>query len=653
MKEKTKYNAACSNSYNTSQHSNEEIIRGTSPLNDITYQQINQLHTNPPLYSNNSFHLLKSSTKLLTILSLTFLLLTSSLLLISYQNKVDFTKAWIPLNQIAISYNNPSNILGNNNKIDTIFLDVTLQNISDTYGLVSSSVLNIGGINSAGSILAGGKIYGSNGLEITRGDVNLSGVLYVNDTTGNVGIGTENPQGKLEVRLEGNRYLKVYKHPTQDKSIIQIFDEDGGDSVLATFSRYGDSILALNLQGITNWIVFANRSDSSLHFGKGGSFEPDQGIFLTISYNGSVGINTKTPETRLDVRGYEVVSPSMDLNLTALFNSNSPGIDTNVGIFTSRWGEGIGENATLFIGQNDYKGFIRYDNKRDVFIIGRDNRGVAREIISIPLLYDNVGISTTSPQAKLHIKGKDPSTGLSLYTEGGDVNLSGVVYVNTSTFRGGIGLGKKYNIPYNPGSPPYLVYITPYEPNTGSAIELKANGSQNRYPHGPYIDFSNNITDEYDVRIMLYGDNALGIIGGNLGIATTNPTYTLQVGNAGDGTSAIANAWNTFSDVRFKENITTITNALSLVRQLRGVKFKWKNSSKEDIGLIAQEVESILPEVVYEDSNGYKGIAYDKLVAVLIQAIKEQQEIIEKQNRTIQAILFELCNLSPNTSLCN
>ncbi len=140
-----------SNSKNTHHlsHPNGDLEGSTS----TSYKAISPL-TNTT-NNTNYLYLLKSSTKLLTILSLTFLLLTSSLLLISYQNKVDFTKAWIPLNQIAISYNNPSNILGNNNKIDTIFLDVTLQNISDTYGLVSSSVLNIGGINSAGSVIIG------------------------------------------------------------------------------------------------------------------------------------------------------------------------------------------------------------------------------------------------------------------------------------------------------------------------------------------------------------------------------------------------------------------------------------------------------------------------------------------------------------------
>ncbi len=137
---------------------------------------------------------------------------------------------------------------------------------------------------------------------------------------------------------------------------------------------------------------------------------------------------------------------------------------------------------------------------------------------------------------------------------------------------------------------------------------------------------------------------------GNVGIGNSTPSYKLQVGNPGDGTSAIANAWNTFSDVRFKEDITNITNALSLVERLRGVRFRWKNTSREDIGLVAQEVENIIPEVVYEDANGYKSVAYDKLVAVLIEAIKEQQKIINKQEKEIKALQKELGLLNQSCS---
>ena len=96
---------------------------------------------------------------------------------------------------------------------------------------------------------------------------------------------------------------------------------------------------------------------------------------------------------------------------------------------------------------------------------------------------------------------------------------------------------------------------------------------------------------------------------GNVGIGTTTQGSKLQVGNSGDGTSAVTNVWTTFSDIRLKENIQEITpkEALQDVLNLRGVRFNWKNDStkKVNIGLIAQEVEKIIPEVVNTGRDGY------------------------------------------------
>ncbi|MDB4414622.1 tail fiber domain-containing protein, partial [bacterium] len=88
------------------------------------------------------------------------------------------------------------------------------------------------------------------------------------------------------------------------------------------------------------------------------------------------------------------------------------------------------------------------------------------------------------------------------------------------------------------------------------------------------------------------------------------------------------------SDKRLKENITNIPSALDKLEQINGVTYNWKELSKEeeqkihgnkgqDIGVIAQEIEKILPELVSTRSNGYKAVKYDKIVALLIEAIKE------------------------------
>ncbi|MDP6097251.1 MAG: tail fiber domain-containing protein [Gammaproteobacteria bacterium] len=81
-----------------------------------------------------------------------------------------------------------------------------------------------------------------------------------------------------------------------------------------------------------------------------------------------------------------------------------------------------------------------------------------------------------------------------------------------------------------------------------------------------------------------------------------------------------------------------LTHALDAILQLQGKTYHWKEdtafTNKQDIGLVAQEVEKVFPELVAEDEQGYKGIAYSKLTAVLIEAIKEQQaQMIDQQQQ--------------------
>ena len=90
------------------------------------------------------------------------------------------------------------------------------------------------------------------------------------------------------------------------------------------------------------------------------------------------------------------------------------------------------------------------------------------------------------------------------------------------------------------------------------------------------------------------------------------------------------------SDRRLKENITPIESALEKVSQLGGYTFDWiptegiHINEGHDIGVIAQEVEEIIPEIVITRDNGYKAVQYEKIVALLIEANKELKERVEK-----------------------
>ncbi len=124
---------------------------------------------------------------------------------------------------------------------------------------------------------------------------------------------------------------------------------------------------------------------------------------------------------------------------------------------------------------------------------------------------------------------------------------------------------------------------------------------------------------------------------GNVGIGTQTPSYKLQIGIAGDGSQARANAWNTFSDKRWKTNIVLIDNPLKKLQSINGYYYNWKNGTDKStqVGVIAQEVEKVLPEIVSTDDEGYKSLDYSKLAPLLIEAVKQQQQIISKQNEQI------------------
>jgi len=85
-----------------------------------------------------------------------------------------------------------------------------------------------------------------------------------------------------------------------------------------------------------------------------------------------------------------------------------------------------------------------------------------------------------------------------------------------------------------------------------------------------------------------------------------------------------------YSDETLKDNIQTIENALEKVLSLRGVEFDRNDieGNPHQIGVIAQEIEKVIPEVVMTDSKGIKSVAYGNLIGLLIEAIKQQQEEI-------------------------
>ena len=101
---------------------------------------------------------------------------------------------------------------------------------------------------------------------------------------------------------------------------------------------------------------------------------------------------------------------------------------------------------------------------------------------------------------------------------------------------------------------------------------------------------------------------------------------------------ALADGWDTYSSRRWKTNIQTLPDALAKVEQLRGVSYDLKSNGKHEIGVIAEEVGQVVPEIVSYEENGKdaQGVDYSRLTALLIEAVKQQQQQIRDQQQQMR-----------------
>ena len=105
--------------------------------------------------------------------------------------------------------------------------------------------------------------------------------------------------------------------------------------------------------------------------------------------------------------------------------------------------------------------------------------------------------------------------------------------------------------------------------------------------------------------------------------ASVRTTATAFSFNPSSGNLTVGGNINSGSDITLKKNVKVVENALDIVNQLEGVRFDWKSTNQPSIGVIAQELEKVLPELVATNEEGLKSVNYDGIIGVLIQAIKE------------------------------
>lgn len=381
---------------------------------------------------------------------------------------------------------------------------------------------------------------------------------------------------------------------------------------------------------------------------------------------GNVGIGTTTPFAKLDVNGDALIS-SIDIGKgnNELSDNTVFGVLAGTAITSGNYNTFIGKNTgianttgeknTFFGRQAGYSNITGSDN---VFI---GHQAGYNETGSDKLYIDNS--STSTP-----LIGGDFAT--DEITVNGDLIVKSGEGINLPTAGNGIGFGANDTWKMAWGGSTVLSYFR----NSGNKVaewvgvssnaarfamqQYSVRGTADNYPAYSFLQ-------DGDTGLVLYDPNEVGLVTGGVtrlicmadgdtGIGTDAPSEKLDVnGNArfrsiGSGTSSGALHYESdgtlttnTSDIRLKKNIKTLKNPLKKIQKLRGVKYNWKdeNNPTRQIGLIAQEVETEFCELVFINPvDGFKGVHYDKVVAVLIEGMKAQQAQIEQLQKDIKKL---------------
>ena len=469
--------------------------------------------------------------------------------------------------------------------------------------------------------------------------------------SGNVGIGTENPGRRFHIHDPSLSSIRFTTDDTPNfNQAFEIFHSENGTA-------------------------FFNRDDTWLSFATNGQTR------MIIRNTGNVGIGTTLPDTRLHVRGpdnngtiapLKIGSSSGAINnmlidgneidsdgASGLFLNNNSDLNVilangggNVGVGTNtpnsrlhvRGADNNGTNAPLRISSTGGApnrmlldgNEIDSDGASGLFLNNNSNLNVV-----LANGGGNVGIGTQAPGSRLHVTGPDnngsnaplrvSSTGAvpnTMLIDGNEIDSDGTtgLFLNNNNSRnvvlanggGNVGIGGQPS-----GSRDLQIFA-----DNGVEIDLGSNtgitmGRVN-FPSGPVAFLRSTDIDEGLVLGMSFAP--LLQVRSHLFIAPNQ------------------NAYATLSDRQIKQNIRPLQRSIELMRKINVYKYDLKeeffqkskmwgqlSNQKGQVGVIAQELEEILPELVQvEQESGLKVVSYQALIPYLLDAVKEQQEMIDQ-----------------------
>ena len=304
----------------------------------------------------------------------------------------------------------------------------------------------------------------------------------------------------------------------------------------------------------------------------------DSGVLFVDSVNNRVGVNNTTPSVAFEVTGSANVSTSVN---SALFTVGTSFIANSSAIV----GTGFANVATSVNSALFTVGTSFIANTTGVYHTGVVN--AASLTVGSSLITNSTGVY---------------HTGL---VNAASINIGSSSFIANSTA---------------------VVIADPLTANgsTGTAGQLLASNGSTGSPY--WVSGGISSSDDTSTNATYYPTFSTASSGSltSLKVSSTKLTYNPSTGTL---SSTVVTA---SSDERLKRDVTTFTHALDTVNSLRGVSFIRNDSNRVDYGVIAQEIERVLPAVVHNTEDGYKSVSYNSIIGVLIEAIKELKQEIDQ-----------------------
>ena len=412
--------------------------------------------------------------------------------------------------------------------------------------------------------------------------------IYHQHLTGNIGFGTADPSAKLD--FVGNAVFR------NEVSI-------NGTASATTFSGSGADLTNLNADNLSSGTIPDGRFPAVLPAVDGSALTNIvSGIGIGTS-PGFVGFGI----TVLNLRGPGVSTATIDSTAgigTIFFEGGGGGGSISVSLTPPT----DPDSGDLWYSPDHARTFIYYDE--NVVGYGTDAYWIDSAPFHIPPGNAIPGISTTGTTIFNNLSVSGVLTATSYYGSGS--NLTGITESQI------VDLGNYATLSYVNSEVAGIVSAAPATLDTLNELASALNDDAN---------FATTVTNQLALKANLSGAEFSGIT------TFTNLIVGVDMVLSGIGT---AEQFDALSDINYKKNVKTVDNALDKIVSLRGVSYDWKQSDRSSYGVIAQELEEILPELVHGGfGDDPKTVNYNGIIGVMIESIKELRQEVETLKKII------------------